>query len=187
MNKELKTMLYCAFLILAIIAIVINVVSLSSSGYVEGVTKSSQRLALNRLKIPRLKHSSEIGGYPRLRKHEDVKLIAVKKDNRLYVVKNHQVIYIINAKINHSSTTTRLNAARGEVAFHVEGKTQSIAEKWISFDKLGYIETPVSIDGQKVKGNWLKDKSHVPNAIEVSRPDAKWLQQLPKGTEIVIN
>lgn len=179
-------MIYTSIGILTILLIIINIVNMGSGNYIDEATKGSQRIALNRLKKPHNNRSSELGSYPKLKKQKGVELLALKKNNRLYVINNHRVIYIVNAKINLDPTSTRINAARGERAFHVKNAKQSIAVNWLSFAKLGYIESIVSVNNHQVRGNWINDKYHLPNTIEVSKPDAKWLQQLPKDTELVI-
>lgn len=186
MNKELQVMIYTAFAILAILLIIVNIYSLSSNHYLSDASISSQQVAVNRLKRPHLKRASEVGKYPQLKKQKRLQLLAVRQSNRLYVISNHKVIYVVNAGINLQPTTTAINAARGEQASHVNNSNQSIANSWLSFGQLGYIESPVSINGKRVHGNWIKNKYHLPNTIEVSRPDAKWLQQVPKDTKLII-
>lgn len=186
MNKELQVMIYTAFAILAILLTIVNIYSLSSSHYLSDATISSQQVAENRLKRPQLKRASEVGKYPKLKKQKKIRLLAVRKSSHLYVISNHKVIYVVNAGINLQPTTTSINAARGERAFHVRNNSQSIANSWLSFGQLGYIESPVSINGKWVHGNWIKNGYHLPNTIEVSRPDAKWLQQVPKDTKLII-
>ena len=185
-NKELKAMIYTAISLLITLLIIINIVNFGSDNYINEATKSSQRIALNHLKRPHLNHSSELGKYPKLKGQKNIELLALKRTNRLYVINNHRVIYIVNAEINLNPTSTRINAARGERAFHVKNSKQSITVNWLSFAKLGYIESIVSVNNHQVRGNWINDKYHLPNTIEVSKPDAKWLQQLPKGTELIV-
>lgn len=187
MNKELRAMMETAFIILGVLLVVVNSVAfLNSNNYITAATKSSQQIALNRLRHANLNHSSEFGKYPQLKRYQKVKLLAVSSSNRLYVISNHRVLYIINATINTKPTTTTINAARGERAFHVNKKAQIITENWLNFDRLGYIEALFSVDNKRVHGNWLANRQRLTDTIEVSRPDAKWLQQLPKGTKLIV-
>lgn len=186
MNKELKVMIYSALSLLVILLVAVNVINLNSSKYINEATISSQRIALNRLKHPNLNHSSEIGKYPQLRKQKKIKLLATRGTNRLYVISEHKVIYIVNAKVNIKPTITTLNAARGEYTFHVNGNSQGISNNWLNFGKLGYIESPYTINNHRVRDNWIKSKHSLPCTIEVSKPDAKWLRQVPKGTAIIV-
>lgn len=186
MNKELKVMIYSALSLLVILLVAINIINLNSSKYINEATISSQRVALNRLKHPNLTRSSEVGKYPQLKKQKKIKLLATKGTHRLYVISDHKVIYIVNAKVNIAPTVTTINAARGEYTFHVNGNNQGISNNWLNFRKLGYIESPYSINNHRVCGNWIKNKYSLPCTIEVSRPDAKWLRQVPKGTAIIV-
>lgn len=185
-NHELKRMLESALGLLAGCLVVLNLVSLNPHHYLATATVSSQRLALNRLKPPHLNQASEHGKYPRLSSHDKVKLIALRKQNRLYVIRNHQVIYLMNAQINFKPTTTVINAAHGTAAIHVNYQHQQMGTNWTSFGQIGYLEAPFSIQGHRVHGNWLRLKATIPNTIEVSRPDAHWLQQIPQGTALTI-
>lgn len=186
MNKELKVMVYSALSLLIILLVATNIINLNSNKYINEATISSQRIALNRLKHPNLNRSSEIGKYPQLKKYKKIELLATKGTNRLYVISDHKVIYIVNAKVNIEPTVTTINAARGEYTFHVNGNNQGISNNWLNFGKLGYIESPYSINNHQVRGNWMKNQHSLPCTIEVSKPDAKWLRQVPKGTTIIV-
>ena len=185
MNKELKIMIYTALGILVVLLISVNLATLISNDYINETTKSSQRIALNRLRRPHLNRSSELGKYPDLKKKR-ITLLAIRKSNRLYVINNHRVLYIVNAEINLKPSCTVINAARGEHTVHVKDNTQSMGVNWLNFGKLGYIESPVSVNTHRVHGNWIRNSHHLPNTIEVSKTDAKWLQQLPKGTKLIV-
>lgn len=178
-------MIYTALGILVVLLISVNLTTLISNDYITETTKSSQRIALNRLRRPHLNRSSEFGKYPELKKKR-ITLLATRKSNRLYVINNQRVLYIVNAEINIKPTRTEINAARGEHTVHVNDNNQSMGDNWLNFGKLGYIESPFSVNNHRVHGNWIKDSYHLPNTIEVSKPDAKWLQQLPKGTKLVV-
>lgn len=176
-------MIYLAFAITMILVVVTNIYSYCSN-HIAGTDYISQRIALNRLKHPRLNGSSEWGSYPKL--HKNVQLIAIRKANKLYVIQNKKIIYVINAKINLHPSKFQINGARGEHDLHVQNGERSIANSWLNFGKLGYIESPMTIDGQKVHGNWLNNSKSLNNTIEISRPDAHWLQGVPKGTTLII-
>lgn len=179
-------MLKSAFSILVVLLLIANIVHLGAQNYLSTASKSSQITALNRLRHPRLNHASVLSKYPSLKGHKGLQLLTVRQSHRLYVISNHRVLYIAHAAINLQPTTTTINAARGEHTFHVQNGNQSIADNWTNFGKLGYIETPVSINNHRVHDNWIKHHEYLPNTIEVSKPDAKWLQQLPKGTKLTV-
>ena len=61
-----------------------------------------------------------------------------------------------------------------------------MAESWINFGKLGYIEAPTMINGKHSKANWFKNHEHLADTIEVSKKDAQWLQQIPNGTTLTV-
>lgn len=186
MNKELKAMILSALAMLLVLIVAINVFHYSSNNYISEADRYSQQMALNRLRHPHLSRSSEFGKYPMLKNKQHLKLIAVRKSNRLYVTNSQKVIYVVNAQINHHPTVTTINAARGEQVNHVNSKTQSTSINWTNFGKLGYIESPTVINNHRIHGNWLQNSHHVANTIEVSKPDAKWLQQLPANTKLII-
>ena len=84
MNKELKIMIYTALGILVVLLISVNLATLISNDYITETTKSSQRIALNRLRRPHLNRSSELGKYPDLKKKR-ITLLAIRKSNRLII------------------------------------------------------------------------------------------------------
>lgn len=158
MNRELKVMIYRAFGVLVILLIIANIVSQCRYHYNSVGTYWSQTVAINRLRHPHLNRSSSIGKYPQLKKHKKIRLVAISRVNLLYVLDGRRVIYVAHAKVNHQPTTATVNAARGERTFHVNGRLQSNAINWTSFDRLGYIESPVSLNNQRVHGNWINDR-----------------------------
>lgn len=186
MNIELKKMMRCAFLALAVVIIGINAFGFYSHNFIVQATFVSQRMALNRLRRPNLRHSSEWGKYPLINPKQNYQLVAVRHTNRLYVICHHKAIYVANAKVNLPPTTTHVNRARGERTFHVHHNNQIIAENWVSFDKLGYLEAPMMVNGKHSRANWFKNRAHFPNTIEVSSQDAHWLQQIPKETTLTV-
>lgn len=185
MNKELKVMIYTAVSLLLTLLIFDNLFHLKSQSYMPQVTYSSQTIALNRLRHPNINRSSEIGKYPSV-KNKKVQLVAIKNRNLMYVIASHKVIYIAHALISYQPNILTINSARGEQSIHIDGNSQSHAIHWLSIGRLGYIESPISVHNHKIRRNWIKEKFRIANTIEVSKKDAKWLQQLPKGTTVTI-
>lgn len=188
-NPELKAMWRLAFPGLLIILVVINLFAwLHTSQHVTGVSYASQVVTENRLRHANIKHSSVIGGeHKHLTSKDHVKLIAVKKRNLVYVVTKRHVVYALHAKVNlKNGHAGVINDARGQQNTHVVNGKQITASTWTSFGSAGYIESPETVNGQKVRGNWLKQRTKLTNTILVSRPDAHWLQKMPKGTAIVV-
>lgn len=185
MNKELKVMISTAISLLVVLLVCDNLIHLRSRSYLANKTYDSQTVALNKLRHPNINRSSERGKYPSL-KEKGINLVAVRKNNLLYVTRHQRVIYIAYALINSKPQQLTVNSARGEHNVHINSHSQSSAINWISVGRLGYIESPMIVGNHKVHHNWLKNKYQISNTIEVSRKDAKWLQQLPKGTTVTI-
>ncbi|MCH3910543.1 MAG: hypothetical protein LKE20_00165 [Limosilactobacillus oris] len=187
MNEELKKMFKVGFGVLALLLVIINFIAWLSHNQALGATYSSQCLAVNRLRSPRVGRPSEHGHYPRLARHQRVKLMVVKKKKRLYVLSNHHVLYIINAKTNLAPTTTQINGARGTSIFTQNNNVQQVGANWLSLSQAdAFIEAPTYINNHRVRGNWLYSRYHCTNTIDVSKPDARWLQSLPNNTRLVI-
>lgn len=173
------------FLILALFLLLINISSITSQNIISSTSYASQRIALNKLRKPNLKHPSEIGPYPNIDK-KNIKLVAIKRTNRLYVNSKRKTLYIINAKVNLNATKTSLNSARGTISLSINNNDKIESRNWISFGQNSYIESPYLINENRGKKNWFKNNKHLSNTIEVSEPDAKWLQDLPKGTSLTV-
>lgn len=189
MNKELKHLLTISLTFLGIFIVIYNANVYCTTDFATQATKMSQICSQNRLRTPNVHRASERWTYPPL-KHATVKLVASKRQQKVLVInrENSRVIYIIHAQINAPAQKGSLQVlqARGQQIYHVNGSRQATASNWLGISQGYYIETPVTnLDHEKVP----RDLHHAPkinNTIQVSAPDAKWLQQLPANTPIQI-
>ncbi|WP_242364300.1 hypothetical protein [Limosilactobacillus antri] len=187
MNKELKIMFKIGFSLLALLLIIINGHSWIAHKRTLPGTDSSFQVAVNRLRHPQLNHPSELARYPRLKGQPALYLVAIRKERRLYVISGHQVLYIVNARINLSPATLHINHSRGNQIFNQNNNVQQVGTNWLSLSQADtFIEAPVEVNNHRVHGNWLQARYHCANTIDVSKPDAYWLQDLPAGTRLVI-
>lgn len=187
MNEELKKMFKVGFGVFALLLVIINFIAWLSHNQALGATYSSQCLAVNRLRSPRVGRPSEHGHYPQLARHQRVKLVVMKKEKRLYVLSNHHVLYIINAKTNLAPTTTQINGARGTIIFTQNNGIRQVGANLLSLNHADtFIEAPAYINNHRVHGNWLRSRYQCTNTVDVSKPDAHWLQSLPNNTRLVI-
>lgn len=183
----MKKMFKTGFGILALLLVMVNLTAWFSQDRMLGTTYASQCLAANRLRGPRVGRPSEHGHYPRLARCQRVRVVAVKRENRLYVISRHRVVYIVNARVNLVPMTARLNGARGTVIFNRNDRVRQAGINWLSLSQAGtFIESPVYVNNHRVRGNWLHTRYHCTNTIDVSKPDAHWLQGLPQATQLVI-
>lgn len=191
MNKELKHLLLIAFGLLLVLIFSFNLCYyLRSNNFISQATKTSQIINKNRLRSPNTKRSSERWSYPKVTKSSQLKLVAVKKQRLLWVVntRNNHIIYTIHAQINIPVQKKPLKTlyARGQQIYHVNGSKQATGNNWLGISNGYYIETPVSdFTGQHVSHNLFKSPV-IQNTIQVSKPDAKWLQKLPENTPLII-
>lgn len=183
MNKELKLMIYWAMGLVVLSLIGINFYNFYFNKRLLDVTYRSERVCLNRLRCPKINHSSEIGRYPHIYRH--LQLIALQRQDKLYVLHGNQVVYIMNAKIKSARTKTQLNATHGEHTFYIKNNVVTVGNSWTSYGKDGYIESPEVLRSLR-RPKWFYQQNQVTNTIRVSQPDAEWLQRLPKGTSLVI-
>ncbi|MCQ2569789.1 MAG: hypothetical protein MJ139_02635 [Limosilactobacillus sp.] len=185
MNQELKQLLKVSFTMLTIFILIINGLALMRTQKLTFATNSSVIIQTNRLKHPNINHPSATLPPHRL-PSKSVQLIAMKHQHKLYVVSHHRVIYITHAYINHQAGRLTIHHPRGQqLAYHRSSLTAS-ANNWISLGGDNFISAPAMINGHPSAKNWLKMKQHLPHTIEVSKPDALLLQQLPQGTTIRI-
>lgn len=117
-------------------------------------------------------------------------MVAVKQAKRILVINSNkrQVIYIIHAQINlpAQKNSFRLLHARGQQIYHINGSQQAIAKNWLGINDGNYIETPVTdMSNHQVSRN-LRKAPKIENTIQVSTPDAKWLQTLPENTPLIV-
>lgn len=191
MNKESKHLLQLSIGLFFILILFFNIhYYLKSSNFITDAAKTNQVISNNRLRSPNLKRPSEKWSYPKLNNKDHLKLIALKKQNKVLVVNidKHKVIYTMNAKINIQPQKKPLHVlyARGQKAYHIHGSRHTTAKCWLGISKGHYIEAPVTdLNGQAAPHNLLKVPA-VNNTIFVSGPDAKWLQGLPENTQLFV-
>ena len=187
MNNKQKQFILLTTALFVVIVLFINLHAyLDTSRFITGASRTSQALNTNRLRRPNLSKSSEHRRYPDLRKQSGLRLIAISGMKRVYVLSGQRVIYIMHARvaINHQSVVSR--GQRGQQIDHVAAGHTLAGRNWSALSRQSYIVAPAASDQNQVKGNWLKTSFDFPNTIQLSRPDAQWLQTLPKGTKIVI-
>lgn len=192
MNRELKRLLQLSIGLLFILIFFLNLFYyLNNNNFIASASKANQIISSNRLRSPNVKHSSEKWSYPQLNKKDHLKLVALKKQNKILVLNTdrHKVIYTLHAKINIAPQKKPLHIlyARGQEIYHIHGARHTNAQNWLGISKGHYIETPVTdLGGHPVSRNLLKAPSTIKNTIYVSRPDAKWLQGVPENTPLII-
>lgn len=189
MNKEFKNLLIISVSLLFMFILIFNIYAYHSNNYLPQASRTSQIISYNRLRSPNIHRASEKWTYPSL-KNKQLMLIALKKPQQVLVIniKEHRVIYVVHAKVNlpAQSQPARILHARGQQIYHINGSQQATAKCWLGINNGGYIETPVTgMDGQHAPRNLYKAPS-IKNTIQVSEPDAKWLQSVPKNTPLLI-
>lgn len=174
MNRELKRMLQLAGGLLACALVIINLGALFHRAPASlHATTTSWRIHANRLRRMSKTHPSERGPYPLLTK-APVSLVALKHDQRIYLMQSGRVVYIFNATIRRpANSRVTLGAQRGRKLYQFQGKQTITNGSWLSAGPDDYLAALVS---QVPKGS-----------IRVSAPDATWLvQHLPANTPLVI-
>lgn len=189
MNKELKHLLVISISLFLIFIFILNINTYHGHHFIPQASKQSQIICRNRLRAPWLRYSSEKWPYPKI-DHRQLELIAVKKQHLILVVdtNKHQAIYAVHAQINPSAQTKPLTVlrARGQQIYHIIGARQTTGQYWLGISNGDYIESPLTGLNQQRVPHRLTKVSPVENTIQVSRPDAKWLQQVPKNTPLLI-
>lgn len=187
-NPELKRMWQLALATLAVILIVANVVTWAHPRYrLPRVSYASQLKADNRLRHPNLNHASSVGKYPRLTNRGHLTLVALPAQHRLYLTTNSKVLYACHATVSRRlPQRTVISGSYGQQNVHVNHGQESTAVNWTSIGSHYYLESPQTIAGRTVHGNWIRNNVHLENAILVSKADAHWLQQLPTGTTVIV-
>ncbi|WP_373842524.1 hypothetical protein [Limosilactobacillus sp.] len=183
MNQEIKQMLKIAGELLIAILVITNLEYwITRTPSVKGTDAASQLIAENRLRKPNIKHPSELGNYPSIKKK--VVLVMDSQANKLYVINGHRIVYIMHANCDLSAGHYHLQKSQGQSLYHVDNGKHSYSANWQLLSNKDIIESPQTINGQKVAHNWIKPANKLQNTIQLSQPDAKWLQQLPKGIEL---
>lgn len=178
MNKELKQMLKFTSLVMLILLVMINLGGLIKRPPKELTANYvSWRINDNRLNAQSMDGSSEKGSYPSIKSHQALSLVAIKKQHKLYLMHNRQVLYIFNADINmkarHQLTAGEL---RGTSIYYQTNDNKSIvAHDWLGINNGGNIESKVRRD------------QRIDNTIELSAADAEWMyKKLPKSVSLTI-
>ena len=187
MNREFKHLCQIAGVILLLVILFTNAhCYLDSSHFIPEARRTSQVYNTNLLSKPRLYKASEHRNYPNLRKQAGLRLIAEPGMKKVFVLSKHKVIYIMHAQVNAQPGHFTSQGKYGQQLFHVQGRDAVYAKSWTEFGHHYYFETPVSRDQHPVSNKWLEKPAKVANTIQLSAPDAKWVQSLPKGTTIII-
>ena len=189
MNKELKSLLFISTGLFLSFVLIFNLYTYNATRFIPQASKTSQILNQNRLRAPNIHRSSENWTYPKI-DNDPIELVAVKQAKRILVINSNkrQVIYIIHAQINlpAQKNSFRLLHARGQQIYHINGSQQAIAKNWLGINDGNYIETPVTdMSNHQVSRN-LRKAPKIENTIQVSTPDAKWLQTLPENTPLIV-
>ncbi|WP_267201961.1 hypothetical protein [Limosilactobacillus kribbianus] len=187
MNRELKHLFYLIAIFFIISIVIINVHTyLSSSKFIPDASRTSQVANANRLRRPNRNHSSESKASPDLHKQSHLRVIAVTKLQKIFVLSGHRVIYTMHARVNASSQSTSSQGHFGQQITHVGGRQVLCAGNWVALNHHLYFVAPTTIGQRAVAKNWLKQSFNFPRTIQVSQPDALWLRSLPKGTPVTI-
>ncbi|MGN1279248.1 MAG: hypothetical protein ACI4T4_01040 [Limosilactobacillus sp.] len=187
MNSKQKQFIILTAALFAVIVLFINIHAyLDSSRFITGASRVSQVLNTNRLRRPNINKPSEHKRYPNLRQQARLRIIAVPGMKRIYVLNGHRVIYIMHARVMVNQRTLVLRGQHGQQIDHVEAGHTLAGTNWSAMSHQCYIISPATVDKTQVKKDWLKARFTFPNTIQLSRPDAQWLQNLPKNTKITI-
>lgn len=185
-RKQKQFILLIATIFVAIILIINVHAYVDSSRFIVGASRTSQVLNTNRLRRPSINRSSEHKRYPDLRKQEQLHLVMVPGLNRLYVLSRQRVIYIMHARTTIPHQTVKTRGQGGQQIDHVSTSHTLAGHNWSALSHQCYIVAPATVDQNQVAKNWLKTSFPFPNAIQLSQPDAQWLQGLPQNTKITI-
>lgn len=187
MNSELKRISLITAVIFLISVITINIHTYFDAGkYIPEASRSSQVRNTNLLRKAKLNHPSERKHYPDLAKKKKLRVIAEPTLNRVYILNGHRVIYIMHAKINVRPDKLVSQGKSGQELYQKQGKQFISGVNWTEFDHHYYFEAVVTANNQPVKRQWLAKATAVPDSIQLSIPDARWIQGLPKNTPVII-
>lgn len=187
MNSELKRISLITLIIFGVMVIIINMhVYLDSGKFIPEASRISQVRNANLLRRPNLNRPSEHKHYPRLTNKKRLQLVAEPTLKRVYVIEDHRVIYIMHAQVNLPAQRLISQAKVGQQLYQKQNQQLISGFNWTEFGHHYYFEAATSINQQAVKKNWLKHPVTVPGTIQLSLPDAQWIQTLPKGTPIII-
>lgn len=187
MNSELKRVTLITLIIFGVMAIIINMHTYLDSGkFIPEAGRVSQVRNVNLLRRPNRNQPSERKRYPRLADKKKLCVIAEPTLKRVYVLENHRVIYIMHAQVSLYPQRLTSQAKVGQQFYQKRGQQLISGFNWAEFGHHYYFESISSVNQQAVKKNWLKHPVTAPGTIQLSLPDAQWMQTLPKGTPIII-
>ncbi|MGQ3490444.1 hypothetical protein ACT5E2_04945 [Limosilactobacillus mucosae] len=178
MNREIKQMLKFSISIVLIELVFVNLGGIVNQPPAELKTSyASWRVHTNRLRAIQIDQSSEKGAYPKL-SGRHLTMAAFPKQNKIYILNNKKVVYILNARINLATGQHQLLVGdfRGPSIFHYNTDGKDIKSiNWLSVGQNADIEAEPKL------GN------HVDDTIQVSKKDAIWLyNNLPKDVRLRI-
>lgn len=185
-RKQKQFILLMAALLAAILLIINIYAYVDSSRFITDASRTSQILNTNRLRHPNINKPSEHKHYPALHNQDQLRLIMVPGMQRLYVLNGQRVIYIMHAKTTITHQTVTVQGHHGQQIDHIGAGRTLAGCDWSALSHQCYIIAPTMVDQERVGANWLKESFAFPNTIQLSRPDAQWLQELPKNTKIII-
>lgn len=187
MNKELKNIFKITIILFAILALIVNLHAyLNTKKFIPEASRVSQVLNTNRLRSARLNKPSEYHGYPPLKRQKKLVVVADSKLNKVFVISNHRVIYILHAQVHTPKKRLTSQGKSGEQLTYVSHARAYAAQTWSEFGHHFYFVSPLSVNQKSISKNWLKTSFNFPGSILLSQPDAHWLQSLPKNTRIII-
>lgn len=187
MNNELKRLSLITVTIFVVVTAIINLHSyLDSSRYIPEASRVSQVHNTNLLRHPNINHPSEHKSYPRLAGKKKLRVIAEPALKRVYVLQEHRVIYIMHAQVNLRARQLTVQGKNGQQLYQRRGRQLTAAINWTEFGHHYYFEALTQINHQSAKSDWLVKPTVIPGTIQLSVPDALWIQSLPKGTPLTI-
>ena len=187
MNSKQKQFVLITAVLFVVLVFFINIHAyFDSSRFITGASRTSQVLNTNRLRHPNINKSSEHKSYPDLRKLKQLRVIAVPDMHRVYVLSGQRVVYIMHARVTIQKRSIITSGKQGQQVDYVGAGHIFAGDNWTALSHQSYIIAPTTIDQKAVAKNWLKSDFDFPDTIQLSRPDAQWLQTLPKNTKITI-
>lgn len=187
MNTELKKLTRLGIIILVTIVLIINLsYYLNRNHFIPNASRSSQVIHTNRLRRANINRPSEHGRYPNLRQAKSITVVADSQMQKVFILSHQRVIYIMHALVHTTKRHFSCQAQTGQQLIAINGNQAYAAQDWTEFGHHFYFASPVSNNNQTVSGNWLKTNFAFPNSILLSKPDAQWVQTIPKGTKIIV-
>lgn len=187
MNSELKRVSLITLVLFVVMTLGINIHAyLDSSQFIPEASHRSQVRNVNLLRSANRNHPSEHHNYPNLHRVKKLHLVAEPALKRVYVLSGNRVIYIMHAQINLRPQQLSSQAKSGQQLYQKRGSTLVTGLNWTECGHHYYFESLVEVNQTAVKKNWLKKPVVIPGTIQLSQPDAHWIQSLPCNTPITI-